>query len=158
MKECKRCRITSNDAPIHEHHIDGNHTNDSPENKICLCANCHMTLHWKRWKLSDIGMLDVEIKTHRYTTTTERLFNTDFPEECTHDCTRLKNTENKLQQSILNEQIEHQKFLSFKLFVYKILREEIHDVHLCNCVIRIIDTPKTVTPQELATKMSRGKA
>jgi regulator of replication initiation timing len=66
-KECYRCKLTDVDAPIHEHHKNGNHFDDRPENKMFLCANCHMMLHWKRWKLSDIGLEDVLIvKTTKY--------------------------------------------------------------------------------------------
>jgi hypothetical protein len=62
IKFCIRCGLEDGPlATIHEHHKNGNHRDNRPENKIFLCANCHMTLHWKRWKLSDIGLLDVEI-------------------------------------------------------------------------------------------------
>ena len=62
MKNCARCNLEDGHlATIHEHHKNGNHNDDRLENKIFLCANCHMTLHWNRWKLSDIGLADVEI-------------------------------------------------------------------------------------------------
>lgn len=62
MKTCARCGIEDGQfASIHEHHINGDHKDNRPENKMFLCANCHMTLHWRRWKLSDIGLPDVEL-------------------------------------------------------------------------------------------------
>jgi hypothetical protein len=66
MRECKRCGVSEENAPIHEHHINGNHYDDRLENKMLLCSNCHMMLHWKRWTLSDVGMEDVEIVSLRY--------------------------------------------------------------------------------------------
>ena len=65
IRSCARCKITETEAPIHEHHKNGNHFDDRPENKMDLCANCHMTLHWNRWKLSDIGLEDIEILNFR---------------------------------------------------------------------------------------------
>lgn len=65
MKYCVRCNISDFDAPIHKHHKNGNHYDNSIENIILLCANCHMTLHWKRWKLSDIGLEDIKILDYR---------------------------------------------------------------------------------------------
>ena len=62
-KVCARCKIEDGPfASIHEHHKNGIHEDNRPENKMDLCANCHATLHWKRWKLSDIGMEDVVIQ------------------------------------------------------------------------------------------------
>lgn len=61
MRHCLKCGIDDIKGVIHEHHKNGNHDDNSPDNKMDLCANCHMTLHWKRWKLSDIGLEDVEI-------------------------------------------------------------------------------------------------
>lgn len=56
---CRRCGIES--APIHVHHMNGDHCDDRPENKVLLCANCHFSLHYGHWKLSDIGLPDVAI-------------------------------------------------------------------------------------------------
>jgi hypothetical protein len=61
MCPCLKCGIDEIKGAIHEHHLNGDHGDNSPENKILLCANCHHTLHWGRWKLSDIGYPDVEI-------------------------------------------------------------------------------------------------
>jgi hypothetical protein len=61
MRTCVKCGIDDINGVIHEHHKNGDHGDDRPENKMDLCANCHMSLHWKRWKLSDIGFEDVEI-------------------------------------------------------------------------------------------------
>lgn len=70
MRVCTRCKLEDGKfVTVHEHHKNGDHEDNRPENKMDLCANCHMTLHWKRWKLSDIGLEDVEIiskRTHFY--------------------------------------------------------------------------------------------
>ena len=41
--ECGWSKInpTSNKIPLECHHIDGNHKNNTPENLILLCPNCH---------------------------------------------------------------------------------------------------------------------
>lgn len=41
-RECIVCRASNN---IQVHHIDGNHKNNSVENRIDLCARCHTELH-----------------------------------------------------------------------------------------------------------------
>lgn len=60
MSPCLKCGIDEFKAPIHEHHLNRDHYDNRPENKILLCANCHMMLHWNRWKLSDVGLPEVE--------------------------------------------------------------------------------------------------
>ena len=67
IKICRRCKVEDGPhAVIHKHHINGNHDDNRPENLIFLCANCHMTLHFKRWQLSDIGLENTKIsKTRR---------------------------------------------------------------------------------------------
>ena len=39
MKQCWRCRTTSEPTGIH--HIDGNHDNQKPQNLLRLCQKCH---------------------------------------------------------------------------------------------------------------------
>lgn len=41
-RECIVCRASNN---IQIHHIDGNHKNNSVENRIDLCVRCHTELH-----------------------------------------------------------------------------------------------------------------
>jgi len=74
VKKCARCNLEDGPfATIHQHHKNGNHKDDRPENKIFLCANCHMTLHWNRWKLSDIGLIDIEI-IHKRISLVDRIY------------------------------------------------------------------------------------
>lgn len=41
--ECKICK--KHFVNIIIHHIDGNHKNDSSNNKILICQNCHLSIH-----------------------------------------------------------------------------------------------------------------
>lgn len=52
--ECKRCGYNEFESSIHIHHIDRNYLNNSIENLISLCSNCHFALHHNRWKLEQI--------------------------------------------------------------------------------------------------------
>jgi hypothetical protein len=62
MKFCTRCKIEDGPfATIHNHHINGVHNDNRPENKLPLCANCHETLHLERWDLSDISLPSVKL-------------------------------------------------------------------------------------------------
>jgi len=61
IRICRKCGIDNRSGAIHKHHKNGNHDDNSPENIMYLCANCHMTLHRNWWKLSDIGMENIEI-------------------------------------------------------------------------------------------------
>lgn len=51
-----RCAMCNNLEMLHIHHIDGNHTNDSPKNLIPLCTKCHYSRNFSidqlkaRWK------------------------------------------------------------------------------------------------------------
>ena len=40
---CEECGST--DPPIQVHHIDGNPTNNHPQNLLVLCRNCHQSKH-----------------------------------------------------------------------------------------------------------------
>ena len=103
MSECVKCGINNSLAPIHEHHKNGNHDDNHQENKILLCANCHMTLHWKKWKLSDIGLEDVEIKfTHKksFESKIERIYK--IQEEFIREMNYVKQ-ENQLLKDELEE-------------------------------------------------------
>lgn len=43
---CTRCGfVAEHPCQLDEHHIDENHANDSPGNRIVLCANCHRLIH-----------------------------------------------------------------------------------------------------------------
>ena len=62
IKKCARCKVEDGPyAVIHEHHINGNHDDNRPENKLHLCCNCHETLHLERWELSEIGLPNVKL-------------------------------------------------------------------------------------------------
>ena len=46
--KCERCGITEwfgGELPLELHHLDGNHYNNSFDNLIILCSNCHAQLH-----------------------------------------------------------------------------------------------------------------
>ena len=62
---CARCGYSEIISSLHVHHIDQNHDNDSPDNLLVLCANCHFGLHHKKWKLSEIGIFGFDTKIHR---------------------------------------------------------------------------------------------
>lgn len=51
---CIRCKKTA--GMLVSHHKDLNHANDSPDNLLVLCSNCHRDLHNKKWKLEEIGI------------------------------------------------------------------------------------------------------
>ena len=51
---CMRCK--TRDSILVSHHKDLNHANNSPDNLLVLCSNCHRDLHHKKWKLEDIGI------------------------------------------------------------------------------------------------------
>jgi len=110
-KFCKRCGLEDGpNAAIHEHHLNGNHNDNLLENKIFLCANCHMTLHWKRWKLSDIGLPDIEIK-RRYPSLTERIYRIPYPNkgELLDELKEIKERNKILENECENQRIEFDK-------------------------------------------------
>lgn len=51
---CARCDST---GMLHTHHMDFDHSNDNPENLLCLCMECHREIHNGKWKLEDIGLI-----------------------------------------------------------------------------------------------------
>lgn len=46
---CQRCGFQAVDrCQIDVHHKDGNHENDTPENREEICANCHRLEHFAK--------------------------------------------------------------------------------------------------------------
>ena len=62
---CARCGYCESISSLHVHHIDQNHDNDSPDNLLVLCANCHFGLHYGKWRLSDIGIFGFDNRVRR---------------------------------------------------------------------------------------------
>lgn len=55
--KCLRCGYSEFEGALHIHHVDGNKKNDSSDNKIVLCANCHLTYHQNMaWTMESIGL------------------------------------------------------------------------------------------------------
>ena len=55
--KCIRCGYSEFMGALQIHHIDGNKKNNSIENQIVLCSNCHLTYHQNRiWTLESIGL------------------------------------------------------------------------------------------------------
>jgi hypothetical protein len=50
-RECLVCRAGDE---LHVHHLDGNHDNNSPGNRVDLCPRCHAALH-KGGRISATG-------------------------------------------------------------------------------------------------------
>lgn len=48
---CKRCGLTD-DRVLTVHHVDGNRRNNSLQNLVWLCANCHFLVHHHQQPLS----------------------------------------------------------------------------------------------------------
>lgn len=95
MKVCARCEIEDGVwASVHTHHKNGDHEDDRPENKVDLCANCHMTLHWKRWKLSDIGIENVDIVCKR-----THFYNRELSRRAQLDRTPIRDFESELDEA-----------------------------------------------------------
>jgi len=44
-EKCERCEYSKHKGSLTEHHKDGNHQNNAPENIKILCFNCHFELH-----------------------------------------------------------------------------------------------------------------
>ena len=51
---CYRCGYDEFRPSIHIHHLDRDRTNNSKDNLIPLCANCHYGLHRNCWDIKDI--------------------------------------------------------------------------------------------------------
>lgn len=47
---CGRCGYKEFESSVQIHHIDENRNNNTIENLLALCANCHYALHNKCWK------------------------------------------------------------------------------------------------------------
>lgn len=60
IDKCARCGYNEFLCSLQVHHEDGDRNNNDIDNLILLCANCHIALRYGRWKLSDIGLKDVE--------------------------------------------------------------------------------------------------
>ena len=52
---CRRCGYNEFVGCVDIHHIDENHKNNEKANLMPLCATCHKALHWKLWKLEELG-------------------------------------------------------------------------------------------------------
>lgn len=50
--KCQRCGYEEFECSVHIHHIDGNRNNNSLNNLMMLCGNCHFALHHGCWKLN----------------------------------------------------------------------------------------------------------
>lgn len=93
---CVRCNYSENTVSLHIHHLDHNKDNNDIKNLIVLCANCHFSLHYKKWKLADIGIHNQKTKT----VTTKRSYNW---------CTKKKESEYLNEIESLNQKILHYK-------------------------------------------------
>ena len=51
---CTRCKYNEFRCSVEIHHIDHNRNNDSDDNLMPLCANCHAGLHNKLWSLDEL--------------------------------------------------------------------------------------------------------
>lgn len=56
LKVCARCGFFEKQFAIQNHHINGNHYDDRPENEIWICSECHEGLHHGKWDGSEIGI------------------------------------------------------------------------------------------------------
>lgn len=55
--KCLRCGYSEFKGSLQIHHVDGNHLNESEDNLMVLCANCHLSYHQNNaWDLKDIGL------------------------------------------------------------------------------------------------------
>jgi endogenous inhibitor of DNA gyrase (YacG/DUF329 family) len=48
---CTRCGYKEFTCSVQIHHIDKDRNNDNIDNLVSLCANCHLALHFNKWKL-----------------------------------------------------------------------------------------------------------
>lgn len=54
--KCVRCGYFEFVEGLQTHHMDHNHYNNKPNNRVILCANCHCALHRGRWELEEIDL------------------------------------------------------------------------------------------------------
>lgn len=52
--ECARCGYDEFNCGIDVHHLDENRDNNTKENLIALCSNCHRALHNNKWQYGDL--------------------------------------------------------------------------------------------------------
>jgi hypothetical protein len=50
----KYLKCGDSSSGLHIHHINQIHSDNSPDNLVCLCSACHLGLHRNRWSLTDI--------------------------------------------------------------------------------------------------------
>lgn len=60
IDKCARCGYNEFPCSLQVHHKDSDRDNNNTDNLILLCANCHTALRYDRWKLTDIGVEEVE--------------------------------------------------------------------------------------------------
>lgn len=70
IDKCARCGYNEFKCSLQVHHKDSDRDNNNIDNLILLCANCHTALRYDKWKLSDIGLEDVEPAAPKYMLTT----------------------------------------------------------------------------------------
>jgi len=61
-KVCTRCGYYEVQGMIHVHHINRDHTDNRPENRVLLCQPCHAGLHAGKWDGLEIGIANPPIK------------------------------------------------------------------------------------------------
>ncbi len=61
-RKCERCNYNEFATALQQHHKDRNKNDNSKENIMILCANCHFGLHTNQWRLEDIGIKTPELK------------------------------------------------------------------------------------------------
>jgi len=45
IPECASCGLCGSRQGLHRHHLDWDHSNNSPSNVIVVCQRCHTELH-----------------------------------------------------------------------------------------------------------------
>jgi 5-methylcytosine-specific restriction endonuclease McrA len=67
MKRCEICSCDDEEVLI-KHHIDNNRSNNYSENIMILCANCHLKIHRRNFKIKfrDINLKERDYKVNEY--------------------------------------------------------------------------------------------